>query len=288
MNTSKKQPTITVLGTGMIGAPVTRNLCKRGFTVHAWNRTASKAQPLITDGIQVFASPADAVKNADIIVTVLKDGPSVQETMQAAAPALKKGAIWLQLSTVGIKNIENLTAFAEQFGLVFYDAPVQGTRQPAETAQLVILGSGPVAQRDVVQPVFDAIGKRTLWVAEHAGASSALKLALNNWAFALIHGLAESLALAKGLGVDPALVVDVVTGGPMDSGYFQAKSAALLTGNYATSFSITNAAKDARLIIEAAAQAGVHMDAAQAGCGRFERALAAGHGDKDMAASYLA
>ena len=111
---------------------------------------------------------------------------------------------------------------------------------------------------------------------------------LNNWAFALTHGLAESLALARVLGVDPALVIDAVTGGPMDSGYFQAKAAAILADNYAASFSIANAAKDARLIMHAAVQNGVQLDAAQAGLHRFERALAAGHGGKDMAASYLA
>lgn len=283
-----KQPTIAVLGTGLIGAPVARNLHKRGFTVHTWNRTAAKAQALVNDGIQAFDSPADAVRGADIIVTVLKDGPSVQEALQAAASTLSKGAIWLQLSTVGTEGIETLAALAEQHGLVFYDAPVQGTRQPAELAQLVILASGPVEQRAVVQPVFDAIGKRTLWVSEQTGASSRLKLALNSWAFALTHGLAESLALANGLGVDPALVVDVVTGGPMDSGFFQAKTAAILAENYTASFSIVNAVKDARLVVDAAAQVGVQVDAAQAGLWRFERALEAGHGDKDIVASYLA
>lgn len=287
MNTPTS-PTIAVLGTGLIGAPVARNLRKRGFAVRAWNRTAAKAQALAADGVETFASPAEAVKDADIIVTVLNDGPSVQEAMQAAAPALRPGAIWLQLSTVGIDAIASLQTWAGQQGLVFYDAPVQGTRQPAEMAQLVILASGPLAQRETVQAVFDAIGKRTLWVSEQPGASSRLKLALNNWAFALTHGLAESLALAKGLGVDPALVVDVVTGGPMDSGYFQAKAAAILADNYATSFSIANAAKDARLVMEAAAQNRVPLDAAQGGLQRFERALAAGHGGKDMAASYLA
>lgn len=285
---TNKQPTIAVLGTGLIGAPVARNLHKRGFTVHAWNRTAAKAQALANDGIQAFDSPADAVRGADIVITVLKDGPSVQEAMRAAAPSLTKGAIWLQLSTVGLQGIETLAALAEQHDLVFYDAPVQGTRQPAELAQLVILASGPLEQRAVVQPVFDAIGKRTLWVSEHTGTSSRLKLALNSWAFALTHGLAESLALAKGLGVDPALVVDAVTGGPMDSGYFQAKAAAILADNYTASFSIANAVKDARLVVDAAAQAGVHVDTVQAGLKRFERALEAGHGDKDMAASYLA
>lgn len=287
MSTNRKT-TVAVLGTGLIGAPVARNLHKQGFIVHVWNRTTAKAQALVADGVQAFDTTADAVHGADIIVTMLKDGPSVQDAIQAAVPALTQGTIWVQLSTVGIEGIETLTALAEQHGLVFYDAPVQGTRQPAELAQLIILASGPIEQRPAVQPVFDAIGKRTLWVSEQIGASSRLKLALNNWAFALTHGLAESLAIAKGLGVDPALVVDVVTGGPMDSGYFQAKAAAILAENYTASFSIVNAVKDAQLLVDAAAQAGVQVDAAQAGLRRFERALQAGHGDKDMAASYLA
>lgn len=284
----EKQPTIAVFGTGLIGAPVARNLQKRGFTVRVWNRTAAKAQALAHDGIQVFDNAADAVRGADMIVTVLKDGPSVQKAMEAAAPNLNQGAIWLQLSTVGTDAVDALAALAEQMGLVFYDAPVQGTRQPAELAQLVILASGPVGQRAAVQPVFDAIGKRTVWVSDQPGASSRLKLALNSWVFALTHGLAESLVLAKGLGVDPALVVDVVTGSPMDSGYFQAKAAAILAGNYTASFSVTNAVKDAHLVVDAATQAGVPLDVAPAGLQRFERALQAGHGDKDMAASYLA
>lgn len=283
-----ERPIIAVLGTGLIGAPVARNLRKRGFTVRAWNRTGAKAHALVADGIQAFDSPADAVLGADIIMTVLKDGPSVQEVVQAAAPALGKRAVWLQLSTVGITSVETLAALAERHGLVFYDTPVQGTRQPAELAQLIILASGPVGQRAAVQPVFDAIGKRTLWVSEQTGASSRLKLALNNWAFALTHGLAESLALAKGLGLDPELVVEAVTGGPMDSGYFQAKAAAILAGDYTASFSIANAVKDARLVVDAAALSGVRVDAAQAGLSRFERALRAGHADKDMAASFLA
>lgn len=282
------RPLVAVLGTGLIGAPIARNLASRGFRVRAWNRTAAKAQALAAAGIQACDSPADAVRDCDIILTVLKDGPGTQAAIQAAAPALNEGAIWLQLGTVGIEGIATLEALAEPLGLVFYDAPVQGSRQPAELAQLVILASGPVEHRALVQPVFDAIGKRTLWLCEQPGSSSRLKLALNSWAFALTHGLAESLALAKGLGIDPALVVDVVTAGPMDSGYFQAKVAAILGDNYSASFSIANALKDARLVVEAAAQAGVQVDAAQAGLRRFERALEAGHGDKDMAASYLA
>ncbi|WP_036998028.1 NAD(P)-dependent oxidoreductase [Pseudomonas chlororaphis] len=288
MTIARKPLTLAVLGTGLIGAPVARNLSKHGFRVNAWNRTAAKAQALIPDGIQAFSSPADAVQGADIVLTLLKDGPSVLQAMQAAAPALSKGTLWLQLSTVGIEDTAMLATFAAEHDLVFYDAPVQGTRQPAEQGQLIILASGPAAARADVQPVFDAIGKRTLWVSEQVGASSRLKLALNSWVFALTHGIAESIAIAKGLGVDPALVVDVVKDGPLDSGYFRLKAAAILADDYSTSFSIANAVKDARLVVDAALQAGVRVDAAQAGLSRFERALEAGHGDKDMAASYLA
>ncbi|NNB46382.1 NAD(P)-dependent oxidoreductase [Pseudomonas chlororaphis] len=288
MTIDRKPLTLAVLGTGLIGAPVARNLSKHGFRVNAWNRTAAKAQALTPDGIQAFSSPADAVQGAGIVLTLLKDGPSVLQAMQAAAPALSKGTLWLQLSTVGIEDTAMLATFAAEHDLVFYDAPVQGTRQPAEQGQLIILASGPAAARADVQPVFDAIGKRTLWVSEQVGASSRLKLALNSWVFALTHGIAESIAIAKGLGVDPALVVDVVKDGPLDSGYFRLKAAAILADDYSTSFSIANAVKDARLVVDAALQAGVRVDAAQAGLSRFERALEAGHGDKDMAASYLA
>lgn len=286
--TNNSTTTVAVLGTGIIGAAVARNLRKHGFVVRAWNRTSQKAQALAASDVEVFDTAQEAVKGADIVLTSLKDGPSVSDALHAAAPALSKGTAWIQLSTVGIEANEGLAALARQHGLRFYDAPVQGTRQPAEQGQLIVIASGPLEGRAVVQPVFDAIGKRTLWVSEQAGDSSRLKLALNSWAFALTHGIAESLAIAKGLGVDPALVVDVVKGGPMDSGYFQLKAAAILAGDYTTSFSVANAVKDSQLVVDAARDAGVKVDAASAGLERFRRARDAGHGDKDMAASYLA
>lgn len=282
--------TIAVLGTGIIGAPVARNLRKHSFDVRIWNRTRAKAEALKGCGIEIADTPADAVCGADIILTTLNDGPRVLETMMAAAGGFSRGAIWAQMSTVGLTALGPLAAFAEQQGLIFLDTPIQGTRQPAEQGQLIIIASGPEQARARIQPVFDAIGKRTVWVSDDAttGTSSRLKLALNNWAFALTHGIAESIAIAEGLGVDPALFVDVVKGGPMDNLYFQLKTAAILSDDYTTSFSVTNAEKDSRLIVEAAQEAGIQVDTAVAGLNRFRRALDAGHGDKDMAASFLA
>ncbi|WP_292894681.1 NAD(P)-dependent oxidoreductase [Nitratireductor sp.] len=287
---AENNPTVAVavLGTGLIGAAIARNLARKGFHVRAWNRTAEKAQILTADGVQAFDNPVDAVRDADVIVTVLKDGPVVHKAMAAALPGLRKGVIWLQLSTVGVEAIDTLAALAEENGLLFYDAPVQGTRQPAEQGKLVILASGPEEGRRVTQSVFDAIGQRTLWVSDRPGASSRLKLALNAYIFALTHGTAETLAIAKALGVDPALVVEAVTGGPLDSGYFQGKAIAMLKGDFTASFSIANGVKDARLVVDALTGTGVQADLAAAGLARFQRVAEAGHGGKDIAASFLA
>ncbi|MCJ8520335.1 3-hydroxyisobutyrate dehydrogenase [Pseudorhizobium tarimense] len=279
---------VAVLGTGIIGAAVARNLARKGFAVRAWNRSAEKAQALAADGVTPFENAADAVRGATIIVTVLKDGPAVAEAMNAALPGVTKGAIWLQLSTVGVEAMDGLSGFAAANDLVLYDAPVQGTRHPAEQGKLIILASGPDGMRETAQSVFDAIGQKTLWVSDTAGVSSRLKLALNAYVFALTHGTAETLAIARALGVDPALVIEAVTGGPLDSNYFQGKGAAMLKGDFATSFSVENGVKDARLVVEALKGTGVCADLAEAGLARFQRAADAGHGDKDIAASFLA
>lgn len=279
---------VAVLGTGLIGAAVARNLARKGFAVRAWNRTPEKAQALTADGVQVFSTPAEAVRDADILVTVLKDGPAVDAAVTEALPGLRQGAVWLQLSTVGLDAIARLEALATHNGLVFYDAPVLGTRQPAEQGKLVILASGPETERPLAQSVFDAIGQRTVWLSEAPGAASRLKLALNAYVFALTHATAETLAIARALGVDPAFVSEAITGGPLDSGYFQSKGAAMLTGDYTPSFTVANALKDSRLVVEALEGTGVHADLAAAGLARFQRAAEIGHADKDIAASFLA
>ena len=279
---------VAVLGTGLIGAAVACNLARKGFEVRAWNRSPVKARALAVDGVTPFDDASEAVRGAEIVVTVLKDGPAVNEVIAAALPSLAEGAIWLQLSTVGAEATDIFTRFAAENGLVFYDAPVQGTRQPAEQGKLVILASGPESGRDSAQSVFDAIGQRTLWVSDTPGASSRLKLALNAFVFALTHGTAEALAIARALGVNPALVIEAVTGGPLDSGYFQAKSAAMLKGDFTTSFSVENGVKDAKLVVEALAGTDVRADLAEAGLARFNRVADAGYGEKDIAASLLA
>ncbi|MFB6636537.1 NAD(P)-dependent oxidoreductase [Streptomyces chartreusis] len=283
--------TVSVLGTGIMGAAMARNLAKAGHSVRAWNRTRAKAQPLAADGAFVADSPAEAVEGADVVLTMLYDGPATLEVMREAAPGLRSGAVWMQSTTAGIDGIAALVAFADEHGLVFYDAPVLGTRQPAEAGQLTVLAAGPAEGREKVTPVFDAVGARTVWTGEDGGAGSAtrLKLVANSWVLAVTNAAGEVLALSKALDVDPQRFFEVIDGGPLDMGYLRAKTGLVLNDRLSpAAFAVSTAAKDARLIVEAGERHGVQLDVATASAERFERATAQGHGDEDMAAAYFA
>jgi 3-hydroxyisobutyrate dehydrogenase len=283
--------TVSVLGTGIMGAAMARNLLKAGHSVRAWNRTRAKAEPLAADGASVADTPAEAVRGADVVLTMLYDGPATLDVMREAAPALSAGAVWAQSTTAGVDSLADLAAFAHEHGLVFYDAPVLGTRQPAEAGQLTVLAAGPVEGRRTVTPVFDAVGARTVWTGEDGGAGTAtrLKLVANSWVLAVTNAAGEVLALSKALDVDPQRFFEVIDGGPLDMGYLRAKAGLVLNdGLSPAAFAVTTAAKDARLIVAAGARNGVRLDVAEASAERFERAAAQGHGDEDMAAAYFA
>lgn len=284
------RPTVAVLGTGIMGAAMARNLLGSGLPVRAWNRTRARAEALVADGAYCAGSPADAVTGADVVLTMLNDGPRVLAAMREASEGLAPGAVWAQSATVGDAATAELADFARQHGLTFVDAPVLGTKQPAEAGQLVVLAAGPQSARGILAPVFNAVGVRTTWVDDDGstGAASRLKLVLNSWIGALMHATGETLALARGIGVDPQIFLDSVSGGPLDSGYMRVKSAAILSGDYTPSFSVSNALKDTRLIVDAAERSGVQLDVARAGVARFERLERRGLGERDMAATYLA
>ena len=285
------EPSVALLGTGIMGAGMARNLLRAGILLRVWNRTMSRAEPLEADGAAVCEDPADAVRGADIIVTMLADGASVFEVMAAAGPGLTAGQIWAQTSTVGLAWLGELAELGRDRELVFLDAPVLGTRKPAEEGQLTVFAAGPdeasQSIRERVRPVFDAVGRTTVWL-DGVGAATRLKLVTNSWIAALNVAAGESVALARALGVDPEAFLAAVAGGLTDSPYLHMKARAILDEDYTPSFSVALAGKDARLIKEAGEAAGLHMDVASAAADRLGRAAALGHGDKDMAAAYFA
>lgn len=283
--------TVSVLGTGIMGAAMARNLTRAGHTVRAWNRTRAKAEPLAADGAYIADTPAGAVEGADVVLTMLHDGPAALDVVRRAAPALRPGAAWVQSTTAGVEAVRELADYAREQGLVFYDAPVLGTREPAEAGQLVVLAAGPTGGRAAVTPVFDAVGARTVWTGEDGaeGSATRLKLVANSWVLAATNAAGEVLALSKVLGVDPESFFGLIEGGPLDMGYLRAKSALVLEDRLSpASFAVSTAEKDARLIVRAGQQYGIRLDVAEASAERFARAAAQGHGDEDMAAAYFA
>jgi 3-hydroxyisobutyrate dehydrogenase len=283
-----QQPTVALLGAGIMGAGMARSMLRAGLPLHVWNRTEARAKALEPAGAVIAATPAGAVRDADVIVTMLSDADAVEDVMPRAAPGLRSGQVWAQTSTVGLTGIKQLARLAAEYDLLFVDSPVLGTRQPAERGALTVFAAGPERARERVQPVFDAIGERTVWLGTAAGAASRLKLVVNNWVIAVTNATAETLALARGLGVDQDLFVQAVSGGPLDCVYMQAKAAAIMNGDFTPNFTVEMAGKDAGLIVAASQAAGLRLDLAEAAARRFRRAAELGHTDEDMAATYFA
>jgi 3-hydroxyisobutyrate dehydrogenase len=281
------QPTVAVLGTGIMGAAMARNLLRAGMTVRVWDRTRPKAEPLAGDGGVVCEEPGEAAAGAEFVITMLYDGRVVEAVMSAVLPAMEENAIWVQASTVGVADADTLADLARRHEVPIFDAPVLGTRQPAEKGELVVLAAGPSAYRERVQPVFDAIGNRTIWVGEGTEASR-LKLVVNDWVLTLTAGIGEIAALAESFGLDLQLFFDAISGGPLDVGYAHAKAALILARDFPPSFKAETAAKDAVLVTAAARDAGLSLLVAEAVREQLRKTVDLGHGQEDMAAVYYA
>jgi 3-hydroxyisobutyrate dehydrogenase len=278
-------PVVALLGTGTMGAAMARNIAAAGIPLRVWNRSRDRAAPLA--GVaQVADSVAEAVAGADIVLTMLYDADSVAATMEQARSHLGAGTVWLQQSTVGTAGCDRMIDLAEDLAVVLVDAPVLGTRKPAEDGTLVVLASGPDEARATVAPVLDAIGARTMWVGA-AGAGSRLKLAANSWVVTALEGVAEGLALTRDLGLDPALFLEAVAGGATDSPYVQLKGRGMLAGEFPPAFTLAGALKDVDLILAAAEDAGTELGLMPSIRQHLARAVEAGHGELDMSATYL-
>jgi 3-hydroxyisobutyrate dehydrogenase len=276
---------IAFLGTGIMGAPMARNTAAAGLDVWVWNRTREKAEAV--EGVEIADSPEEAVAGADVVVTMLADGDAVTAAMEdgGALSAMADDALWLQMSTVGIAATEALAALAEERSVPFVDAPVLGTKAPAEQGALTVLASGPDDVHERCEPVFDAVGAKTMWLGE-AGTATRAKLVLNHWVLSLTESVAQTIALAEAIDIDPQLYLDVIEGGPLDSGYAQMKGAAIIGRSFDPSFSLSLARKDAGLVLEAAERHEHEAALAEVVERQMGRAVEAGHGDKDMAATF--
>jgi 3-hydroxyisobutyrate dehydrogenase len=280
---------VAVLGTGIMGSGMARSLLRSGLDVTVWNRHPIRAAPLAADGARVTATAAEAVAGADAVVTMLWDGDSVAEVMADALPAAPDGILWAQASTVSPHDAcDLLPALADGCGARYIDAPVLGTRQPAEEGRLTVLAAGPEALRDPITPVFGAIGARTVWVSERPGDGTRLKLVANSWVTTMVAATAQSIALAQGLSLDPQAFLDMMKGGAVDAPYLHIKGQAIIAGQFATSFAVEGAVKDTGLIAAAARESGTDATLIDAIGAQYRKAAESGHGEEDMAAIFYA
>jgi 3-hydroxyisobutyrate dehydrogenase len=280
---------VAVLGTGIMGFPIARNIAAAGFEVNAWNRTRERAEPLREHGVEVSGRAAEAVDGADLAITMLTDAGAVKSVMVEGGGLDACGAktVWAQMSTVGLPATERFAGLATESRVNFVDAPVSGSREPAEKGQLTVLASGPEDTRGTCDPVFDAIGGKTIWMPD-AGDGQRLKMVANSWVVGLTEAVAETMALAEGLGVEKERFLELIDGGPLDSAYAQTKGRMMIEGEFPPSFPLRLAAKDASLILEAIEESELGLPLLQAVRDQMTRGVELGHGDEDMAATYRA
>jgi 3-hydroxyisobutyrate dehydrogenase len=218
---------------------------------------------------------------------MLPTAGAVEEVMlkQATLQAMRAGAAWVQMGTIGVEATEALRSKVARVrpDIAFVDAPVSGSRGPARNGQLLILASGPERARPILERVFEALG-RPEWVGE-AGAGSRLKLVLNTWLAFEVQAAAEVAALADRLGVDHDTLRDAVTGGPLASAVAMTKLAKIAAGDYSPDFSLEWALKDLDLATRAAGVGVIPVAAAIAE--RWRRLTAAGYGRMDISAARM-
>jgi 3-hydroxyisobutyrate dehydrogenase len=279
--------TVAFLGTGTMGLPMARNLLKGALQVRAWNRSPERARPLAEDGADVADDPRRAADGAEILVTMLSDADAVIESASEALDALADGAVWAQMSTIGIEGTERCREIAHRAGVALVDAPVLGTREPAEQAKLVILAAGDAGALERCAPLFDAVGARTISLGDAPGAGTRCKVVVNSWIVGVVGVLAETVSLAQALGVDPARFFEAVEGGPLDLPYARMKSKLMIDRSFDDpAFRLALSRKDADLVLAACGEVGLELPIMEAVARRLRRAEDDGHGDEDMAATY--
>jgi 3-hydroxyisobutyrate dehydrogenase len=249
------QDPVAVLGIGAMGRGMAASALRAGIPTIVWNRSPAPTRDLAELGAEVAETPADAARRAAIVVTMVTDTDAVVSIArdQGMLAALASGAVWAQMSTIGVAGIERVAAMvaAERPEVTLLDAPVSGSRAPAERGQLTIFASGPEQARPRVASLFDALGQRTIWVGA-VGAGSRLKLVNNTLVAFAAEGVANAAALARRLGLETEQVIEALAGSPLVSPWQATKLQRIAAGEFSAQFALSLALKDVRLALQAA------------------------------------
>ena len=279
---------IAFLGVGQMGTPMASRLISAGFSVRVWNRSKERVKELVQRGAIEASTPAEATANADVVITMLPDGPTIEAVFGGAEGAfatLASGAVWLQMGTIGIDWTERLRKTATEARILFVDAPVSGSVSPASAGQLIILASGPDEAQSMAEPIFGVLGSHTFWLGA-AGAGSRAKLVLNNWLVDLVEMVVETLTFSEALGLDPRVIVEIIADAPIGSPYAVTKARGMLDGDYSPNFALKLAVKDTLLALDAARSVGEELPITANLIAAWQRAVSDGAGDLDLSVVY--
>ncbi|ARJ43657.1 6-phosphogluconate dehydrogenase [Pantoea alhagi] len=280
-----QRPAVAVLGLGAMGHAFAANLVKKEFQVAGWNRTRARGEDLAAAGMQLCDEPQQAAEQAEVVLAMLSDGATTERVLQQIMPALKPNAIFCQMGTIGVETTDKLISqlAAARPDVVYIDAPVSGTKAPAENAQILVLASGDRQRAARLEPVFAAISKGARWLGE-AGAGSRMKLVVNAWLISMMQGLAESTSLAQQFGFTPDELWSVLEGGPLAAPYAKVKLETIRGGDYTPQMQLVWALKDAQLALSAAEDQS--MPGLQNIAQLWQQAVEAGYGEQDLAVIY--
>jgi 3-hydroxyisobutyrate dehydrogenase len=282
----RQMPRVAVIGTGTMGTAMARRLLGAGMQLDVWSRHATSTKPLVDAGASAHDKASDAVDQAGVVITMLPTAAVTTDVMMGGEVlgAMPPNSMWVQMATIGAEATERLVLETRNRrpDVAFVDAPVSGSRDPAEKGQLLILASGPPGAAELLEPVFAVLGRATLWLGP-AGAGSRMKLALNTWLAFQVEGAAEVAALATHLGLPAPHLMDALRGNPLASPYALAKLEKMLEQDDRADFSLDLALKDLDL---AGAEAGPGiLPVADAIAERWRGLIATGASGLDVSAA---
>jgi 2-hydroxy-3-oxopropionate reductase len=280
---------IAFLGTGLMGAPMAANLLKAGFALAAWNRTPAKAEPLKGQGASLAPNAAASVRDADIVIAMLTDGPAVEDVLFGSggvAAAVRSGALVIDMSSIPPATARDHAARLNRRGIAYLDAPVSGGTGGARDGKLVIMAGGDAKDFARAAPVFAALGKPTL--IGPAGTGQLAKLCNQAIVGITIGAVAEALLLAAAGGADPVAVRQALMGGFADSRILQEHGQRMLNRRFLPGFAAANQVKDLDTVLAAARDAKLSLPLSERVTGVFKQLLAEGGAGFDHSGLLLA
>jgi 3-hydroxyisobutyrate dehydrogenase len=275
---------VGLLGVGLMGSAMAHRLLDQGIPVIAWDRDGGQVRALADRGAVKASGPGEVVGGAGVVITMLPTAEIVLDVIERLLEDWPEGTVWLQMSSVGAAEADQLTQVADAHAIRLVDAPVSGSTHPAAEGELTILASGPDSARAAVQPVFEALASRVLWVGE-AGMGSRLKLATNHWMITSVAALAESMHLCQAMGLDQQQFIALLDGGPLGSPYALQKLDEMRRHQYPAGFPVRLALKDLELVREVEQSSRATMPLLDAVLERFATA-SEDLADQDLAAIY--